>query len=271
MLRLGGLGMRPIRRQLSSLVALNLLSALLLVACGVAIPPADITATAQSSDRERLQAVLPGEPTRTASDLSLSQQLPQATPAPSPASADAAAATAMPASAALRAPGAEPTSTIAPTATEPLPEQASPTSEPPPPTPAAAVTAPADPGAEALAILNDYRTRQGLSPLRYEGSLAAAAANYARLMADNGWFGHDGPDGSTPQSRIAAAGYSGRFKGEALAGGQGSAAQVVNTWLNSPPHAAILLDPSAGEIGVGYAYNRADAYGHYWVVDTGTP
>jgi uncharacterized protein YkwD len=129
---------------------------------------------------------------------------------------------------------------------------------------------------EAVAYLNEYRASLGLSQLSVNGALMTAAGNYAQLMATYNWFYcscdfHYGPDGSSPSSRIAAAGYSGRYLGEALAGGQGSARSVINGWLNSPAHAAILLNPNAVEVGIGHAYTSGDAFHHYWSLVTGRP
>ena len=135
----------------------------------------------------------------------------------------------------------------------------------PTPVPVAALTD------QALTILNDFRAESGLSPLRHSPTLAAAAGNYAAYMAQQHFFGHYGPDGSTPRSRVAAAGYGGLYWGEALAGGQSSARNVVFSWLNRPSHAAILLDPSAVDVGIGYAYNPGDVYRFYWVLNTGVP
>jgi uncharacterized protein YkwD len=95
-------------------------------------------------------------------------------------------------------------------------------------------------------------------------------------MADNNWFYcgcdfHTGPDGSQPDQRAYRAGYTGHWKGEAIAGGQSSGQAAVNTWLNSPPHAAIVLDPNSTDVGIGYYYKAGDLYGHYWVLMTGAP
>jgi uncharacterized protein YkwD len=125
--------------------------------------------------------------------------------------------------------------------------------------------------AEVIRLINEYRVSNGRNPLAANASLNAAAGGYARLLGEWNFFGHDGLDGSSPQSRIAAAGYGGRFKGEALSAGQTSAQAAVVAWLNSPAHAAIIFDPSAVEVGVGYHYAGGSAYGHYWVFVTGAP
>jgi uncharacterized protein YkwD len=90
-------------------------------------------------------------------------------------------------------------------------------------------------------------------------------------MAERNFFAHDGLDGSTPASRLTASGYAGSFRGEALAAGQTSGQSTVLTWMNSPAHAAIVLDPTAVEVGIGYFYLPGSFYGHYWVLVVGTP
>ena len=111
----------------------------------------------------------------------------------------------------------------------------------------------------------------GRSALTSNTSLMTAAASYAQLMAARDTFGHTGPDGSTPQLRVTAAGYRGSFKGEALAAGQSTAAAAVEAWRMSPSHAAIVFDATAVEVGIGYYYEAGDAYGSYWVLVTGAP
>jgi uncharacterized protein YkwD len=179
-------------------------------------------------------------------------------------------------------PGATPTpgalETSAPTA---LP---SPTCTPAPAatgTPSATATATPSPPAGAsngsiasdfLGLLNAERARNGLGPLSMNPNLSTAATNYARYMATANFFGHDGPDGSSPVRRVDATGYPGTWRGETLAAGQASAALAFDVWWNqSPPHHAILSDPTATEIGVGYYFGGSSFYGHYWVVETGHP
>jgi uncharacterized protein YkwD len=90
-------------------------------------------------------------------------------------------------------------------------------------------------------------------------------------MAERNWFGHDGPDGSSPQGRVWASGYSGSFKGETLAAGQYTAQAVLNAWITSSGHAAIIFAPDSVEVGVGFFYRPGSYYGAYWVLLTGNP
>ena len=122
-----------------------------------------------------------------------------------------------------------------------------------------------------VGLLNALRAGRGLGVVTLNGALTTASNTFASYMGSANFFGHYGPDGSAPRARLTAAGYRGAFKGEALSAGQATPQAALNALLASPPHQAILLDASAVEIGVGYAYQAGSSYGHYWVVVTGTP
>src|SRR2546425_841223 len=74
-----------------------------------------------------------------------------------------------------------------------------------------ASTARADAGFEdrVLDLVNRERASRGLYPLVMVGELRDAARRYADAMARGGFFAHSAPDGSTPVSRVEAAGYRG--------------------------------------------------------------
>jgi len=145
-----------------------------------------------------------------------------------------------------------------------------PAAERPPATPVAAAQ-PANLAEDLLAALNSLRASRGLPALTASGALNADAAGYARYMGTADFFGHYGPDGSSPQSRMRAAGYGGSYRGEALSAGQPSVQEALNALLASPRHAPILLDASAREAGTGYYYQPGSTYTHYWAIVTGIP
>lgn len=119
--------------------------------------------------------------------------------------------------------------------------------------------------------MNLVRAEAGLRAVQSNPVLNAATSAYARLLAERGHFSHTGPDGSTPEQRLKAAGYSGAFLGEALAAGQASAQAVVSSWLASPAHRDILMTAAATSIGIGHYYQAGSNYGHYWVLVVGSP
>lgn len=87
--------------------------------------------------------------------------------------------------------------------------------------------------------------RQGCGPISDDPLLTEAAQRHADDMLRNGVSGHIGSDGSSPQARIAQAGYRSRSTGEIVFWGTGSAAnprEALDMWMQSPPHRAIILN-----------------------------
>jgi uncharacterized protein YkwD len=135
-----------------------------------------------------------------------------------------------------------------------------------------AASASADAGFEGrvLELVNQERAGHGLAPLAASDELQAAARGYAGAMASGGFFAHNGPDGSTPASRVEAAGYRGwSWVAENIAAGQRSPEQVMSSWMNSPGHRQNLLSPTAREIGIGHVEQGGTKYGHFWVQNFG--
>lgn len=124
---------------------------------------------------------------------------------------------------------------------------------------------------ELLALTNEARQEQGLGPLTFSASLGQAAQGHAADMARHGYFAHEGRNGSTVGSRIAAKGYDYRAIAENIAAGYNSPEAVVEGWLSSPGHRQNLLNPDYTEIGFGLEFNPNTPYGFYWVQNFGQP
>jgi uncharacterized protein YkwD len=124
-----------------------------------------------------------------------------------------------------------------------------------------------------VSAINSYRAQQGLPALTINPLLIQAAQAHSIDMACNQLFYHNGSNGSTPASRVAAAGYSASGVTENVYGsyppldGPG----VVVWWANDQldtHHNTNLLTTKYSEIGVGYAFY--DNFGYY-VVDFALP
>lgn len=140
---------------------------------------------------------------------------------------------------------------------------------------APALAAPSDaPAAEMVQVIdlvNLERAQNGLGPLTYNENLAASAQTYAQRMAEDNFFSHTAPDGSTMVGRAESAGYAAwTFLAENLAGGQPSPDRVVAAWMKSPGHRANILSPEASEVGVGHTFKGGTKFGHYWALEFGT-
>jgi uncharacterized protein YkwD len=113
-------------------------------------------------------------------------------------------------------------------------------------------------------LINVQRANAGLSALSSQSQLGSAAQLHSEDMACNNYFSHSGLDGSTVATRIERQGYNWSAAGENIGAGYGSPEAVVEGWMNSPGHKANILGADYTEIGVGYAYGDASAYGVYW-------
>ncbi len=139
--------------------------------------------------------------------------------------------------------------------------------------------------------INAIRAEHGLKPLARSPELAAIALGHSRDMAGRGYFSHDSPEGVQPHERAEAAGFTCRvpvggnkyqgigenifqitayesirrtvrqgqvserynwFAPQAMAG------KIVQGWMNSPPHRAVILNRHFSKAGLGLAYSPRD-------------
>lgn len=159
------------------------------------------------------------------------------------------------------APATTSSATPTPTETSAAP-QPSPSEAPPPSTKAAARVAPSA-AAQVITLVNDERAKAGCAPLVEEPHVTKAAQDYSEQMSAENFFSHTSPDGTTFDQRIKNAGYP-KPGAENIARGQTSAAQVMESWMNSAGHRANILNCSLKKIGVGVT-----TAGWYWVQNFG--
>jgi uncharacterized protein YkwD len=126
---------------------------------------------------------------------------------------------------------------------------------------------------DLVALINVYRTNNGLQPVSSNAALVAAATWMAGDMAAKNYIGHISSDGRSPTQRMSAFGYPARsmYTGEDVGAGYGTAGAVLAGWQASTAHNAVLLNPNYNAIGVGLVYNPGSAYKWYWVADFGGP
>ena len=104
--------------------------------------------------------------------------------------------------------------------------------------------------ASLLQTVNAARTSRGLAPLRADHRLVRAARGHSADMLRRQYFAH----GSVAR-RVLAAGARGPAFGEDLAWGTNLTARgVVDRWLASPRHRAVLLRPGFRRIGIGISF-----------------
>jgi uncharacterized protein YkwD len=124
---------------------------------------------------------------------------------------------------------------------------------------------------DLLGAINSFRASKGLSTLVVSDTLTVAAKWMATDMSVNNYFGHTSLDGRTPQQRMGDAGYPAyaNWTGENIAAGYTVANDVLNGWINSPGHYAVLTNPNYRAIGIGRAYAAGSTYQWYWDADFG--
>ena len=124
---------------------------------------------------------------------------------------------------------------------------------------------------DLVARINAFRAARGLPTLAVSDPLTSAAKWMSGDMSARNYFAHTSLDGRSPTQRMADAGYPafGTWTGEDLAAGYTSTTDVLNGWINSPAHHAVLVNPQYHAIGVGRGYASGSTYGWYWTADFG--
>jgi len=118
------------------------------------------------------------------------------------------------------------------------------------------------PEASLLSSMNAVRQSRGLPALRLDAHLVRAARAHSTDMMKRQYFAHGSVLG-----RALAAGARGPLFGEDLAWSTGLTAQwVVDRWLTSPAHRAILLRPGFRRVGIGIVFGTFIGHGGAGVV-----
>lgn len=79
--------------------------------------------------------------------------------------------------------------------------------------------------------------------------------------------------GSTVSERIEHAGYKYLLHGENLSAGtsRDTAVEVIQTWIDSPPHCVILMKADFTEVGMARVEDSNSFYINYWTQNFGKP
>jgi uncharacterized protein YkwD len=121
-----------------------------------------------------------------------------------------------------------------------------------------------------LVLLNRYRQKKGLNPLRMDKNLQRAAQWMSEDMAANNYLSHHDSKGRDPFKRLADFGYNyNTYKAENVAAGQRTADEVLQSWQSSRTHNRNMLDPNFTVIGIGFFYGKKSQYGWYWATSFG--
>ncbi|MFQ6960725.1 CAP domain-containing protein [Clostridium sp. D5] len=113
---------------------------------------------------------------------------------------------------------------------------------------------------QVVNLVNQERSKAGLSPVKADTSVQAAAQVRAKEIETS--FSHTRPDGSSFSTALTQQGVTYRGSGENIAWGQKTPEQVMNGWMNSEGHRANILNKNYTTIGVGLHQNASGT--NYW-------
>lgn len=120
-----------------------------------------------------------------------------------------------------------------------------------------------------LNAINEQRAAAGLGAVQPDQGLIEVARSRSSDMASRNYFSHTTPEGAQFFSMVSARGIAYSYAGEILARNNYSDAQAaqvaMQSYLNSPPHKAIMLDGRYTGVGIGYAKSDKDGM-HYFTV-----
>jgi uncharacterized protein YkwD len=131
--------------------------------------------------------------------------------------------------------------------------------------------------AATVCLMNRVRASHRLHPLRRNRALASIATGQARDMVRGDYFGDQSLSGQTPLARIRASSYTFAPSTVRLAtaqnigwgtGPNATPTGIVNAWMHSPPHRAIILTAAYRDVGVGVAPAVPTRSGSSWTGGT---
>ena len=131
----------------------------------------------------------------------------------------------------------------------------------------------------ALSLINAERAQHGCGPLTINPQLNKAAMRQSAAMAEQHFFDHKDPDGTTPGQRVRDTGYVFQMMGENIEAGTDTAEEAVKVWMNSPGHRANILTCAYKETGLALVDAPDDvpingqpmAYEYYWTQEFALP
>ena len=134
---------------------------------------------------------------------------------------------------------------------------------------------------QLLKCINHERTSRHLAKLRVNAKLVNAARSHSADMGEKQYFDHNSPSGETWSRRIVRHGYTREGyrtwkAGENIAWGAGlysSPVAIVDLWMKSSMHRAVILAKDFRDLGVGAVscngYGSVDGPVWFFTLDLG--
>ena len=108
-----------------------------------------------------------------------------------------------------------------------------------------------------IELINEARTKEGLTPLVNKASSTNVAYLHSDDMAKNNYFSHTNLKGLSPKQRFDAYNIKHSIVAENIAYGQFNAFYAHEEWLNSKGHRPNVLLDSVDSILVGVSYDKS--------------
>ena len=120
-------------------------------------------------------------------------------------------------------------------------------------------------------VINAYRKKNGLKPLKLNPELTEAAKEHSRDLAKWDRISHYGSDGSNPWDRVKRTGYKARLAAENVGTGQIDFTEVMRGWEASPGHNKNLLTPDATHMGIALVQDPKTEFKSFWTLVIASP
>lgn len=115
---------------------------------------------------------------------------------------------------------------------------------------------------EVFNLINEQRTKNGLSALKIDSEVQNVARIKAKDMVNNNYFSHTSPTYGSPFEMLNSFKVSYKTAGENIAGNSSNSA-AVTAWMNSSGHKANILNGSFNYTGIGVV--NGSKYGKIYV------
>lgn len=109
-----------------------------------------------------------------------------------------------------------------------------------------------------IELANQERSAKGLTTLKTNSKLTAAAKSKANDMFEKGYWAHYGPSGETPWQFILGSGYSYIYAGENLAKDFVTTDAIHSAWMASTTHRANIIKSEYRDIGIAAVSDMLD-------------
>jgi uncharacterized protein YkwD len=131
---------------------------------------------------------------------------------------------------------------------------------------------------EVQGLINNARSKgkmcgnkyyKPVGPVVWNDKLGQAALQHSLDMAQKGFLGHIGSDGSDLEKRLSKVGYRWSSCGENVGQGFRTPEEAVKSWLKSEMHCKNIMDPAFEEAGGAFA--KSNNRRSYWALVLGNP